>query len=140
MYPHIALPFLSARASNIMKYFSSLRWLVKCWQAFGGDDVTKNTRGQNTKELMNVLRQSINEAILESNDVAAVVAALKRTGRFPVFSIDISLQAGLEPAAYPMLSVLTEELVLDDSDVAFLAAIGISDPSWCCGTAKSGTA
>lgn len=97
--------------------------------------MTKDTKG-----LVNVLRQSINEAILESNDVAAIVAALKRTGRFPVFNIDISLHDGPEPAVYPMLSILTEELVLDDSDVAFLAAIGISDPSWCCGTAKSGTA
>ena len=95
---------------------------------------------KNTKELMNVLRQSINEAILESNDVAAVVAALKRTGKFPVFNIDISLQAGPKPVAYPMLSVLTEELVLYDSDVEFLAAIGISDPSWCCDASKSGTA
>jgi hypothetical protein len=101
----------------------------------GGDHVTKNTKG-----LMDVLRQSINEAILESNDVAAIVAALKRTGKFPVFTIAISLHDGLEPAAPPTLSILTEKLVLDDSDVDFLAAIGISDPSWCCDTSKSGTA
>ena len=106
----------------------------------GGDHVNKNTKGKNAKELMNALRQSINEAILESNDVAAVLAALQRVGKFPVFTTDISLHDGPEPAAYPMLSILTEELVLDDSDVAFLAAIGISDPSWCCGTSKSGTA
>jgi hypothetical protein len=106
----------------------------------GGDHVTKNTKGKNTKEWMNVLRQSINEAILESNDVAAIVAALKRTGKFPAFTIDISLHDRPEPVAYPALSILTEELVLDDSDVAFLAATGISDPSWCCDTSKPGTA
>jgi hypothetical protein len=106
----------------------------------GGDHVTKNSKDNKIKELMNALRQSINEAILESNDVAAVLAALERTGKFPVFTIDISLHDGPEPAAYPALSILTEELVLDDSDVEFLAVVGISDPSWCCDTSKSGTA
>jgi hypothetical protein len=89
---------------------------------------------------MNALRQSINEAILDSNDVAAALAALKRTGKCPVFTIDISLEeaprADLEPAP---VSTNTEELVLSDSDVEFLAAIGITDPSWCCSTSKSET-
>jgi hypothetical protein len=96
--------------------------------------VTKNTKG-----LMNALRQSINEAIVESNDVAAVIEALKRTGQRPVLTIAISLQNTAEPAAVPAMSCLTEELVLDDSDVKFLAAIGISDPSWCCSASRSGT-
>jgi hypothetical protein len=89
---------------------------------------------------MNALRQSINEAMLESNDVAAVVAALKRNGKCPLFTIDISLQDATETAAVPAMSGLTEELVLSDSDVAFLAAVGISDPSWCFSAARSGTA
>jgi hypothetical protein len=95
--------------------------------------VTKNIKG-----LMNALHQSINEAILESNDVAAAMAALKRTGKRPVFTIDISLQDAPEPVAEPAesnvtekLSSVTEELVLSDSDVEFLGASGISDPSWC---------
>jgi len=96
--------------------------------------VTKNVKG-----LMNALRLSINEAILESNDVAAVMAALKRTGKSPVFTIDISLQDTPDSAAQPVLSTHTEELVLSDADVAFLAAIGICDPSWCC-TPESHTA
>ena len=102
--------------------------------------MTKNIKGKNTKELMNVLRQFLNEAILESNDVAEVLAALKRSGKFPVFTIDISLHDGPEPVAHPALSILTEALVLDDADVGFLAAVGISDPSWCCDTSKFGTA
>jgi len=57
-----------------------------------GRNVTKNT-----KALMNALRQSINEAIIESNDVAAVVAALKRTGQRPAFAIAVSLQDATEP-------------------------------------------
>ena len=89
--------------------------------------MTKDTKG-----LMNALRQSINEAILASNDVSAVVAALKRTGKFPVFTMNVSLQDGPEPAPQRAMSGLTEKLVLDDSDVEFLAAVGISDPSWCC--------
>jgi hypothetical protein len=97
--------------------------------------VTKNTKG-----LINALRQSINEAILESNDVAAIQAALQRIHKYPVFTIEISLQDAPEPVAVPLVSSLTEQLVLSDSDVAFLAAIGISDPSWCCSIAKSGTA
>ena len=96
--------------------------------------MTKNVRG-----LMNALRLSINEAILESNEVAAAMAALKRTGKSPVFTIDISLQDVPDSAAQPVLSTHTEELVLSDADVAFLAAIGISDPSWCC-TPESHTA
>ena len=52
-----------------------------------GTHVTKNLKG-----LMNVLRQSINEAIMESNDVAAAMAALKRTGKCPVFSIEVGLE------------------------------------------------
>ncbi len=96
--------------------------------------MTKNPKG-----LINALRQSINEAILQSNDVAAVVAALKRNGQIPVFGIAISLQDTTEPAAVPAMSSLTEELVLDDSDVQFLAAVGISDPSWCCSASTSGT-
>jgi hypothetical protein len=89
---------------------------------------------------MNALRQSINEAIIESNDVAAVMAALKRTGQCPVLTIAISLQDATEPAAVPAMLGLTETLVLDDSDVEFLAAVGISDPSWCCSASASGTA
>jgi len=89
---------------------------------------------------MNDLRQCINQAILESNEIAAIVAALKRIGKYPLYTIDISLQDGTDPATQPLLSRITEELVLSDSDVAFLAATGISDPSWCCGAAESGTA
>ena len=112
--------------------------------------MTKNLKG-----LLNALQQSINEAILESNDVAAAMAALKRTGKRPVFTIDISMQDAPQPADEPVdiaiddavddlaadltdepkpdsiVSGLTEDLVLSDSDVQFLGAIGISDPSWC---------
>jgi hypothetical protein len=99
-----------------------------------GKDVTKNVKG-----LMDALRLSINEAILESNEVAAAMAALKRTGTCPLFTIDISLQDAADWAAPPAISSHREELVLGDADVAFLAAIGISDPSWCC-TPESRTA
>lgn len=109
--------------------------------------MTKNIKG-----LMNALHQSINEAILESNDVAAAMAALKRTGKCPVFTIDITMQDAPGPEAEPVegstvleagsrfvekLSSVTEELVLSDWDVEFLAAAGISDPSWCGGISKS---
>jgi len=97
--------------------------------------MTKNTKG-----LMNALRQSINEAILVSNDVAAVVAALKRDGQIPVFGVAISLQDASGPAVVPAMTGLTEKLVLDDADVQFLAAVGISDPSWCCSASSSGAA
>jgi hypothetical protein len=96
--------------------------------------VTKNLRG-----LLNVLRQSINEAILQSNDVAAAIAALKSTGRSPTFSIEVGLEEAPSPAAEP-IAALTEELVLSDEDVAFLAALGITDPSWCCSSPQAGTA
>jgi hypothetical protein len=98
--------------------------------------MTKNVRG-----LLDSLQQSINEAILESNDVAAAMAALKRTGKCPVFSIEVALEEAPVPAAEPVAaSTLTEELVLSDADVQFLAAIGITDPSWCSITPQSGTA
>jgi hypothetical protein len=104
-------------------------------KSLGGNAMTKNVKG-----LLDALQQSINEAILESNDVAAAMAALKRTGMCPVFSIEVALEAPV-PAAEPVApSTLTEELVLSDADVEFLAAIGISDPSWCCCTPQSGTA
>jgi hypothetical protein len=93
-----------------------------------------------TKALMNALHQSINEAIIESNDVAAVVAALKRIGQRPAFAIALSLQDATEPEAVPGLLSITEELVLDDLDVKFLAAMGISDPSWCCSASNSDAA
>ena len=91
----------------------------------GGIKVTKNVKG-----LLEALRQSINEAILESNDVAAAMAALKRTGKCPVFSIDVVLQEAPEAQLVEALGP-GEELVLGDADVEFLAAIGITDPSWC---------
>jgi hypothetical protein len=98
--------------------------------------VTKNLRG-----LLNILRQSINEAILQSNDVAAAIAALKGAGKCPVFSIEVGLEESAVLAPEPVaLSALTEELVLSDEDVAFLAALGITDPSWCCSTPHAGTA
>jgi hypothetical protein len=121
--------------------------------------VTKNIKG-----LLHALQQSINEAILESNDVAAAMAALKRTGKCPVFTIDISMQDPFgeasepidapksdpsddpedEPAARPRRlatedRLSTEELVLSDSDVEFLTAIGIRDPSWSQSTSISPT-
>jgi len=105
-------------------------------QRTGGIQVTKNLKG-----LLNVLRQSINEAILDSNEVAAAIAALKITGKCPVFSIEVGLEESPELAAAPVaLTALTEELVLSDEDVAFLAALGITDPSWCCSTPQAGTA
>ncbi len=100
-------------------------------------EVTNNIRG-----LMNALRQSINEAILESNDVAAAMAALRRTGKLPVFTIDVSLQdpPGTEPPpaeATDGATAAKQELTFSDPDVAFLSALGISDPTWFCGSSKS---
>ncbi len=96
--------------------------------------MTKNLTG-----LMKALNQAINEAILESNDVAAAVAALKRTGMCPVFTIDIGLEEA--PAAQPLEALgRGEELVLSDADVEFLGALGITDPSWCCTTPEAGKA
>ncbi len=98
--------------------------------------MTKNIKG-----LLEALRQSINEAILESNEVAAAMAALKRTGNCPVFSIEVGLEDAPELAAAPVaVTPLSEELVSSDEDVEFLAALGITDPSWCCATPQSGTA
>ena len=96
--------------------------------------MTKNIKG-----LLNALRQAINEAVLESNDVAAAMAALKRTGKCPVFTVDIALQEAPEPAAEPLEppSSVPEELVLSDLDIEFLTAMGISDPSWCCDARKA---
>jgi len=97
--------------------------------------MTKNVSG-----LMKALHQAINEAILESNDVAAAMAALKRTGKCPTFSIDVILQDAPAPGVDPVAtSKGEEELVLSDEDVAFLDAIGITDPSWCCATPQSDT-
>lgn len=88
--------------------------------------MTKNVSG-----LINALRQFINEAILESEDVAAAMAALKRTGKCPVFTVDITLQDAPQSAVEPAeASQRAEELILSDSDVEFLATIGIRDPSW----------
>ncbi len=87
--------------------------------------MTKNVKG-----LLEVLRHSINEAILVSNDVAAAMAALKRTGKCPVFSIDVVLEEA--PESEPVAALgQGEDLVLGDADVDFLTAIGITDPSWC---------
>ncbi len=98
----------------------------------------------NLKGLLNDLQQSINEAILASHDVAAALTALKRTGRNPVFSIEVAIEETPELAAEPLAPIsfaedrpLGEELVLSDEDVEFLAALGITDPSW---TSKAGTA
>jgi hypothetical protein len=94
-------------------------------RAWEGIKVTKNEKG-----LLEILRQSINEAVLESNDVAAAIAALKRTGKRPIFTIDIALEE--TPGVEPVEALgAGEELVLGDADVEFLAAIGITDPSWC---------
>jgi hypothetical protein len=126
-----------------MSHLDLAGWFPKCFTERREDrtsihpeakNVTKNIKG-----LMNALHQSINEAILESNDVAAALAALKRTGKCPVFTIDITMQDAPEAAAEPVVSSVTEELVLSDSDVQFLAVIGISDPSWCCSTSQSDT-
>jgi hypothetical protein len=113
--------------------------------------VTKNLKG-----LMQALQQSINEAILDSHDVAAAMSALKRTGKCPVFTIDISMQDAPDAARdeeenapllandEPLIPLAetrhiadraieprnSEELVLSDWDVEFLAVLGIRDPSW----------
>ena len=93
----------------------------------GGIKMTENLKG-----LLDVLQQSINEAILESNDVAAAMAALKRTGKCPVFSIEVAMEEAPELAAEPVAPIsfaedrpLGEELVLSDEDVEFLAALGL---------------
>jgi hypothetical protein len=91
--------------------------------------MTKNLKG-----LMNALRQSINEAILESNDVAAVMAALKRTGKTPVFTIDVALEAApaaveetfAEPVQDFRRTPPSGMLLLNAEDEQFLQAIGIA--------------
>jgi hypothetical protein len=125
--------------------------------SLGGNNVTQNFKG-----LMNALRQSINEALLESNDVAAAMAALRRTGKCPVFTIDIAMEeapgpADDEPEVLSLVAAecvsedgvveevfreerpypVTEKLVLSDADVEFLASLGVSDPSWSCSTSDS---
>jgi len=109
--------------------------------------MTKNVKG-----LMNALSQAVNEAVLESKDVAAAMAALRRTGRCPVLTIDVTMQEELEPAAAPArvpagtasarkgTHPLNEDLVLSDADVDFLTELGIRDPSWCSNTPQAGTA
>jgi hypothetical protein len=88
----------------------------------GGDHVNKNTRG-----LLDALRQAINEAILESNDVAVAMAALKRTGKCPVFTIDVALEDAPEAAVETLGEEpdLARDLVLSDSDEEFLRTLGI---------------
>lgn len=86
--------------------------------------MTKNVSG-----LMKALRQFINEAILNSEDVAAAMAALKRTGKCPVFTVDVALEEAPQSAAAPLEDPAPGELVLTDSDVVFLRTIGIVDPS-----------
>jgi hypothetical protein len=89
------------------------------------------------KGLMHALRQSINEAILDSADVAAVVEALKRTGKRPVFTIDVTLEDASQLFAGPVETPgSARELVLTDADQEFLHTLGIV-PS---GTTQSGTA
>ena len=97
----------------------------------------------NLKGLLQALQQSVNEAILESHDVSAAMAALKRTGKCPVFTVDISMveqdDAQPEPeqlsdapsVAEPTASSHPGELILSDWDVEFLANFGIRDSSWC---------
>lgn len=84
---------------------------------------------KNVSGLVNALKQFINEAILESDDVAAAMAALKRSGKCPVFTVDITLEDSPDPTADPVRPTPREpdELALTDSDVDFLAAIGIHE-------------
>ncbi|HTB20367.1 MAG TPA: hypothetical protein VK708_19720 [Bryobacteraceae bacterium] len=96
--------------------------------------MTKNVKG-----LLEALRHAINEAILESNDVAAAMAALNGGGMSPVFSVDVSLREA--PRVQPIEPLgRAETLVLSDSDVAFLAVIGITDPSWTSSVCQSDAA
>ena len=93
---------------------------------------------KNVSGLVNALKQFINEAILDSDDVAAAMAALRRSGKCPVFTVDITLEDGKEPIAeLPEPMRAPEELSLTDSDVDFLAAIGITEAA-SCGTESAG--
>jgi hypothetical protein len=118
------------------------RWRMKCY--LGSCEDRKKLHSEeievtnNVKDLLNALQQSINEAIVSSQDVAAALTALKRTGRCPVFSIEVAVEESPALAAEPRDDrPFNEELVLSDEDVEFLAALGITDPSW---TSKAGTA
>lgn len=84
---------------------------------------------KNVSGLVNALKQFINEAILESDDVAAAMAALKRSGKSPVFTVDITLEDNPEPAGDPVVETPRdpEDLSLTNSDIDFLAAIGIHE-------------
>ena len=100
----------------------------------------------NLNGLLSALQQSINQAILESHDVAAALSALKRAGKCPAFTIEIAMEERTaepveEPVEMPAAhSSLSDELVLSDQDVEFLVALGISDPSWSNSATKLGTA
>jgi len=103
----------------------------------------------NLSGLLSVLQQSISQAILESHDVAAALSALKRAGKCPAFTIEIAMEErtpelAAEPVAHSERPVahsnLSDDLVLSDEDVEFLAVLGISDPSWSNPATKAGTA
>jgi len=124
-----------------------LGWRVKCY--LGTREDRKTLRSEeikvtnNVKDLLNTLQQSINEAIVSSHAVAAALTALKRTGRNPVFSIEVAIEEAqltdepLGSLGFAKDRPSGEELVLSDEDVEFLSALGITDPSW---TSKAGTA
>jgi len=95
---------------------------VLCTDVIGGSHVTKDVQG-----LMNALRQCINEAIMESEGVAAAVAALKGTGKCPLLMIDVALEEAPQPVASPVEeSSLAGQLALTGPDMDFLRSLGIA--------------
>ena len=92
------------------------------------------------ERLLSSLREAINNALGESNSVAAVMAELEREGHSPCFSVDVGLPesaltekeiADLEEDAerkLPTLEVVKRDgpLILTECDETFLRELGIA--------------
>jgi len=82
-------------------------------------------RNQKAQELLNNLREAIDDAVAESPNVLAAMGELEDAGFCPSFSVSVALPEGKEP---PSIELVTADqgLILTASDDSFLRALGIA--------------
>lgn len=74
------------------------------------------------ERLLHTLREAIHDALAESSDIVAAMAALERAGRCPTFAVDVTLDDEQLPREESTLALTTE-------DEQFLKSLKIVSPA-----------
>lgn len=83
-------------------------------------------RNQRNKQLVENLREAIDQALAESSSVLAAMGELEDAGFNPSFCVNIAIPEKIDGPPLPVVTV-DQEPILTESDDSFLRRLGITN-------------